>query len=121
MALTGKNRSPVMGELLGGGALVALAIAAVGFATQWGGTLRAVEDHVAPDKHNLIVLAGNVETGQKIVAIETEIANVKDDVAEVKGAQNDIRDDVSDIKGDMKVLLRLAEAQARRATEGGSP
>lgn len=121
MSITGKSRSPIVAEVLGGGALVAVATGALVFAVQWGGTLRAVDDHVDPNRHELIVLAGNVETGQKIAVIEDDIGDVKEDVAEAKADAEKIREDVSDIKGDIKVLLRLAEEQARRAREGGPP
>ena len=105
-----------MAELLGGGAIVALLTGTIVFAAQWGDTLRRVEDHVDPDKHGLIVLAGNLETGQKIVIIETEINHVKDELGDVKETQEDIRDDVSDIKGDIRVLLELARRAIPRTT-----
>ncbi len=115
MSVTGKGRTPIVAEILGGGGLLAIVLATIGFASQWGGTLRAVEDHVDPTKHELIVLAGNIETGQKIAVIESEIGSVKDAVEENKETAEEIKEDVSDIKGDIKVLLRLAEDAAARA------
>ncbi len=107
MPLTGNNRSPMLGEILGGGALVAIVTGAILFAVQWGGTLARVEDHVDPEKHGLIVLAGNLETGQKIAVIETEIGHVKDAVEANRVTANEVKDEVADIKSDIRLILEL--------------
>ena len=107
MALLGKNRSTALGELLGGGALIAIATGAITFATSWGGALRAIEDHVDPSKHALIVLAGTVETGAKIAVIENEVANVRTAVEKNSETAEEVKDEVSEIRADLRLLLEL--------------
>ena len=107
MALVGKDRSTALGELMGGGALLAIVTGAITFSTSWGGALRAIEDHVDPQKHALIVLAGTVDTGEKIVKIETEVANVKAAVEKNAETAEEVKGEVSDIKSDVRLLLEL--------------
>lgn len=89
------------------------------FAAQWGGIQQMVTDHVDPTRHSQIVLAGSVETGEKIAVIETEIKAVKEDIAEGKTDREQVKRDVSETKGDVKVLLemqrRLLDLQERAA------
>lgn len=107
MAVMGQGRTPLIAELLGGGGLLAIILATVTFASQWGGTLRAVEDHVDPTKHELIVLAGNVETGKKIAVIESDIGHVKDAVEDNRETAKEIQGEVADIKSDIRLILEL--------------
>lgn len=122
-----------MGELLGGGALVAIATGALTFATQWGGALRAMEDHVDPDKHAAIVLAGQIETERKITAIEVNVDTIKTDVEDAKEHRESQAKEVQDVKtNQMLILERLQRVleeteRARLAAErsngpdGGTP
>ena len=107
MTLLGKNRGTGLGELLGGGALVAVATGAITFATSWGGALRAMEDHVDPSQHALIVHAGNVETGEKIAVIETKVEAVQTAVAKNAETAEEVKGEVSDIRSDVRLLLEL--------------
>ena len=107
MALLGKNRSTALGELLGGGALIAIATGAITFATSWGGALRAIEDHVDPEKHALIVLAGTVETGAKIAVIENEVGNVKTAVLKNTETAEELKGEVAGVRSDLRLLLEL--------------
>ena len=107
MSLVGKDRSTALGELMGGGALLAIVTGAITFSTSWGGALRAIEDHVDPQNHALIVLAGNVETGEKIVKIETEVANVKTAVEKNSETAEEVKGEVSEIRSDLRLLLEL--------------
>lgn len=107
MALVGKDRTPALGEFMGAGALIAIATGAITFATAWGGALRAIEDHVDPDKHALIVLAGNVETGEKIVKIESEVAHVKTAVEKNTETAEELKGEVEGVRSDLRLLLEL--------------
>lgn len=107
MTLLGKNRSTALGELLGGGALIAIATGAITFATSWGGALRAMEDHVDPSKHALIVLAGNIEAGEKMAVIETKVEAVQAAVARNAETAEEVKSEVSDIRSDVRLLLEL--------------
>lgn len=107
MSVVGKGRTPVLGELLGGGALLAILTATIAFASEWGGALRAIEDHVDPNKHALIVLAGAVETGRKIAVIETEVQNVKTAVGKNTETVEEVRSEVSEVRSDLRLLLEL--------------
>lgn len=98
-----------MGELLGGGALIAIATGAITFATQWGGALRAMEDHVDPPKHAAIVLAGNIETERKITAIETNVETIKDDLGEARTEQKAQAGEVQDVKTNQLLILQQLE------------
>ncbi len=116
------KRTPLIGELLGGVSLIALA----GLAVTWGGLLRSVDDHVDPVKHQGIVLAGNIETERKITAIETNVANIQQAVQENKETGEEIRDEVVEIKGDIRVILELQRMaiefeRERRAASEGTP
>lgn len=116
------KRTPLIGELLGGFSLVALA----GLAVTWGGLLRSVDDHVDPEKHQGIVLAGNIETERKITAIETNVAHIQQAVEENKETGEEIKGEVVQIKGDIRVILELQRMQIdlereRRAASGGTP
>ncbi len=104
-----KHRGPLMGELLGGGALVAIATGALVFATQWGGALRAMEDHVEPGKHAAIVLAGNIETERKITAIEVNVTAIKDDLGEARTEQKAQAEEVQDVKTNQMLILERLE------------
>ncbi len=115
------QRGPLLGEIMGGGALVAVATGAMVFAVQWGGTLRAVEDHVDPTKHELIVLAGNLETGQKIAVIESEIGHVKDAVDENKETAKEIQAEVIEIKSDIRLILELNRRVLARPPVAAAP
>ncbi len=138
MALTGKNRTPALGEMLGAGALIAIVTGAITFATSWGGALRAIEDHVNPEKHALIVLAGNVETGAKIAVIENEVGNVKTAVLKNTETAEELKGEVAGVRSDLRLLLELnrralarpppvasetsvAPAEEPSASSGGSP
>ena len=119
---TEKHRTPLIAELLGGGALIALLSATL----IYGGLMRSVEDHVDPEKHQGIVLAGNIETERKITAIETNVGNIQQSVEENKDVAKEIQSEVGEIKGDIRVILELQRQQieldrARRAAAGGSP
>jgi hypothetical protein len=105
--MTGKGRTPALGELLGGGALLAILTATVAFASEWGGALRAIEDHVNPQNHAMIVLAGAVETGQKIAVIETEVQNVKTSVEKNTETAEELKDEVAGVRSDLRLLLEL--------------
>ena len=107
MALTGKNRTPALGEFMGAGALIAIATGAITFATAWGGALRAIEDHVDPQKHALIVLAGTVETGAKIAVIENEVANVRTAVEKNTESAEELKGEVAGVRSDLRLLLEL--------------
>ena len=114
-----KHRGPLMGELLGGGALIAIATGAITFATQWGGALRAMEDHVEPDKHAAIVLAGNIETERKITKIEVNVTAIKDDLGEARETQKTQAEEVQDVKTNQMLILErlqrvLEEAERAR-------
>lgn len=103
------NRS-LLGELLGGVSLVSIIIAAIA----WGGTLRAVEDHVDPEKHGLIVLAGTVETATKIVRIESDVEHTKREVTKNGEAIEAVSEKVNSVKSDLRLLIELN----RRAING---
>ncbi len=107
MSLIGKDRSTALGELMGGGALLAIVTGAITFSTSWGGALRAIEDHVDPSKHALIVLAGNVETGAKIAVIESEVANVKTAVEKNSETAEEVKGEISEVRSDLRLLLEL--------------
>lgn len=107
MTLTGKSRGPVLGELLGGGALLAILTATVAFASEWGGALRAIEDHVDPDKHQLIVVAGAVETGEKIAVIQNEVQHVKESVDKNTETAEELKGEVAGVRSDLRLLLEL--------------
>ena len=119
------KRTPLIGELLGGFSLVALA----GLAVTWGGLLRSVDDHVDPQKHQGIVLAGNIETERKITAIETNVANIQQAVEDNRETAEEIKGEVTDVKMDVRVLLEMQRQlldierarEARRAASGGTP
>ena len=98
-----------MAELLGGGALIAIATGAIAFATQWGGALRAMEDHVEPDKHAAIVLAGNIETERKITKIEVNVTAIKDDLGEARETQKTQAEEVQDVKTNQMLILERLE------------
>ena len=104
-----KHRGPLMAELLGGGALIAIATGAITFATQWGGALRAMEDHVEPDKHAAIVLAGNIETERKITKIEVNVTAIKDDLGEARETQKTQAEEVQDVKTNQMLILERLE------------
>lgn len=107
MSLIGKDRSTALGELLGGGALLAIVTGAITFSTSWGGALRAIEDHVDPSKHALIVLAGNIDTGEKIAVIETKVEAVQVAVQKNADTAAEVKGEVSDIRSDVRLLLEL--------------
>ena len=107
MTLTGKSRGPVLGELLGGGALLAILTATVAFASEWGGALRAIEDHVDPGKHQLIVVAGAVETGEKIAVIQNEVQHVKESVDKNTETAEELKGEVAGVRSDLRLLLEL--------------
>ena len=107
MTLTGKSRGPVLGELLGGGALLAILTATIAFASEWGGALRAIEDHVDPGKHALIVVAGAVETGEKIAVIQNEVQHVKTTVDKNTETVEEVKDEISEVRSDLRLLLEL--------------
>ena len=119
------KRTPLIGELLGGVSLVALA----GLAVTWGGLLRSVDDHIDPQKHQGIVLAGNIDTERKITAIETNVANIQQAVQENKETAGEIKEDVTEVKMDVRVLLEMQRQlldierarEARRAASAGTP
>ena len=109
-------------EALGGISLVGV----LTFAAQWGTLTQMVKDQVDPEKHAMIVVAGSVETGEKINEIDTEVAvikstveDVKEDIAAAKTEREAVKADVAETKGDVKVnqelLRRLLDLQ------GGSP
>lgn len=108
----------LIGELLGGISLAGLLSVAV----QWGGITRAVADHVDPDRHALIVLAGNAETGKQIAVIENNVATIKDDIAEAKTERKEVREQLSDVQSDVKLQLELLkQALSQRAAAPPPP
>ncbi len=114
-----KHRGPLMGELLGGGALVAITTGAIAFATQWGGVLAQVTDHIDPPKHAAIVLAGNIETDRKITAIEINVGTIKEDLEEDRAEQKKQAVEVQDVKTNQMLILErlqrvLEEAERAR-------
>ena len=119
---TPKHRTPLIAELLGGGALIALLSATL----IYGGLLRSVEDHVDPAKHQGIVLAGNIDTERKITAIETNVGNIQRSVDENKDVAKDIQTEVVEIKTNIGIILELQRQQIeldreRRAAAAGTP
>ena len=122
-----------MGELLGGGALIAIATGAITFATQWGGALRAMEDHVDPGKHAAIVLAGQIDTERKITAIEVNVDAIKDDVHEAHEQRETQAKEVQDVKMNQLLILQQLErvleeterarlaAERHNGPDGGTP
>lgn len=104
-----KHRGPLMGELLGGGALLAIVTGAITFATQWGGVLAQVTNHIDPPKHAAIVLAGNIETERKITAIEVNVTAIKDDLGEARDTQKEQADEVQDVKTNQMLILERLE------------
>ena len=90
-------------EALGGISLAGL----LSIAVQWGDLSRAVAAHVDPTRHELIVLAGNVETGKKIAVIENNVQSIKDDIDEAKTERQKTQELVTDIQSDVKLQLEL--------------
>lgn len=118
-----KHRGPLLGELLGAGALIAIATGAITFATQWGGVLAQVTNHIDPPKHAAIVLAGNIETERKITAIEVNVTAIKDDLGEARTEQKAQAREVQDVKSNQQLILHQLQQiheesiRARRAAE----
>ena len=73
----------------------------------WGGALRAIEDHVDPSKHALIVLAGNISTGEKIAVIETKVEAVQTAVAKNSETAEEVKGELMEVRGDLRLLLEL--------------
>lgn len=103
-------------EALGGISLVGV----LTFAAQWGTLNQMVSDHVDPTRHGQIVLAGSVETGEKIAVIETKLDAIVDDIDEAKTEREQVKEDVAETKGDVKLLLELQRRLLDNQT-GGSP
>ncbi len=106
-------------EALGGISLVGV----LTFAAQWGSLNTIVRDHVDTEKHALIVVAGNTETGEKIAVIETKVEQVQTDIAKGEADREQVKRDVSEVKGDVKLLLELQRRILERqpAPSSGSP
>lgn len=113
-----KHRGPLMGELLGGGALIAIATGAITFATQWGGVLAQVEDHLDPGKHAAIVLAGNIETDRKITQIETTVDAIKEDLEEGHDQREAQAEKVTEIQMNQAVILEQIQRVLEEAKRG---
>ncbi len=112
-----------MAEILGGGALLAIATGAITFATQWGGVLAQVTNHIDPPKHAAIVLAGNIETERKITAIETNVEVIKEDLGESRTDQKAQGKELQDVKSNQQLILHQLQqiheesVRAREAAE----
>ncbi len=105
------------------GTLIALVATIVGAAIAWGQLHQQVDDHVEPDRHALIVLAGSVQTGEKIVALDTKHEALKEQVDEIQTDVGKIRDAASDAKAEraaIKAALDALLGEIRRQN-GGDP
>lgn len=104
-------------EALGGISLIGV----LTFAAQWGSLQQTVRDHVDPGQHELIVIAGSIETGKKIAVIETKVEAIREDISEAKTDREAVKRDVAETKGDVKLLLELQRRILARQPVAATP
>lgn len=111
-----KDRTPLIAEIIAGGTLVAV----LGLAASWGGLVQQVRDHIEPQKHAGVVLAGTIQTERNITAIQTNLDNVDEKVEKNSGQIDKIKEDVGEIKTNVEVIIQLQQRtliEAERARE----
>lgn len=103
-------RSPLLAELLGGGALVSVLAALISFSVKWGGTLEKIEQHMNPGNHAAQVLAGRIDAERRIITIESQLDRISN---EINTCKSDSSMDERRIRRIERSLERVLEALQR--------